>query len=121
MKKSVKKIITGILLLATLGFGYTFYMGPSHADACGYGRAGGEDYVPKRRGPSGPIAQRPLVTKEQAYDIVTSHVKRLNPSLEIGSINDAGSFYEVDILSDKNELIQRLGIDKQSGRLMLIN
>jgi hypothetical protein len=121
MKKSVKKIITGILLLATLGFGYTFYMGPSHADACGYGRAGGEDYVPKRRGPSGPIAQRPLVTKEQAYDIVTSHVKRLNPSLEVGPINDAGRFYEVDILSDKNAVIQRLGVDKRTGRLMLIN
>ncbi len=121
MKRYVKKIIPGILLLATLGFGYTFYMGPSSADACGTGRAGGEDYVPQRRGPSGPIAQGPLVTKEQAYDIVTNHVKRLNPSLEVGPINDAGSFYEVDILSDKNELVQRLGVDKQSGRLMLIN
>ncbi len=121
MKRYVKKIIPGILFLATLGFGYTFYMGPSPADACGTGRAGGEDYVPKRRGPSGPIAQRPLVTKEQAYDIVTNHVKRLNPTLEVGPINDAGGFYEVDILTDKNKLVQRLGVDKQSGRLMLIN
>jgi hypothetical protein len=120
MKRYMKKIIPGILLLATLGFGYTF-MGPVQADACGWGRAGGEDYVPQRRGPSGPIAQGPLLTKEQAYDIVTSHVKRLNPSLEVGPINDAGSFYEVDILSDKSELVQRLGVDKRTGRLMLIN
>lgn len=35
MKRYMKKIIPGILLLATLGFGYTF-MGPVQADACGW-------------------------------------------------------------------------------------
>ncbi|UCD91057.1 MAG: hypothetical protein JSW04_06420 [Desulfobacterales bacterium] len=120
MKRHVKVVITGIVLVTIMGFGYTF-VAPNHANACGWGRAGGEDYVPQRRDSTGPIAQRPLVTKEQAYDIVTNHVKRLNPTLEVGPINDAGGFYEVDILTDKKKVVQRLGVDKRSGRLMLIN
>jgi hypothetical protein len=61
------------------------------------------------------------LTKEQVYDIVANHVSKLNPSLKVGKIDDAGGFYEVEIISDEKEVIQRLGVDKQSGRLMLIN
>ncbi len=121
MRRELKNIVVGILLITTIGFGYTLFVGPKHANACGTSRAGGEDYVPQRRDQVGPIAQGPLITKEQAYDIVASHVKRLNPALEIGQVNDAGGFYEVEVIANKNEVVQRLGVDKQSGRLMLIN
>jgi hypothetical protein len=45
----------------------------------------------------------------------------LNPSLKVGQVNDAGSFYEIQILNSTNDVVQRLGVDKQTGRLLLIN
>jgi hypothetical protein len=52
---------------------------------------------------------------------VSRHVKRLNPDLEVGRLNDAGSFFEAEIISKDHEVIQLMGVDKESGRLMLIN
>ncbi len=122
MKRYVGIVITGVLFLAIMGTAYNHFVGPNHARACGGGgRSGGGDYVPQRRGSSGSLAQRPSLTKEQVYDIVDNHVSKLNPSLKVGKIDDAGGFYEVEIISDEKEVIQRLGVDKESGRLMLIN
>ncbi len=121
MKRYVGIIIMGVLFLAIVGTAYNHFIGPNDARACGRGRSGGGDYVPQRRGSSGSLAPSPSLTKEQAYDIVANHVSKLNPSLKVGKIDDAGGFYEVEIISDENEVIQRLGVDKQSGRLMLIN
>jgi len=122
MKRHFKTILTGILFLTLIGVGYSMFVGPDHAGACGWGRQGGQDYVPERRGnPTGPFAARPSLTKEQAVDIVSSHIKRLNPNLKVGQINDAGSFFEAEVLSADNELVQLIGVDKVSGRLMLIN
>lgn len=124
MKRYAGIVITGVLFLAIVGTAYNHFIGPNIAMACGCsgsGSPGGADYVPQRRGSSGSFAQNPYLTKEQAYDIVANHVSKLNPSLIVGKINDAGSFYEVEIVSDGNEVIQRLGVDKQSGRLMLLN
>jgi hypothetical protein len=36
-------------------------------------------------------------------------------------MEDAGSFYKADVFSKNNEVVDRLGIDKQSGRLMPVN
>lgn len=121
MKRPVKIIITGVLFFAIMGFGYTFFVGPNPASACGVGAKGGESYVPQRRGPTGPLAQRDILTKDQAFEIVSQHVKRLNPDLGVGRINDAGSFFEAEIISKENEVIQLMGVDKGSGRLILIN
>ncbi len=121
MKRPVRIIIVSVLFLAVIAFGITPFMGPNHASACGVGAKGGESYVPQRRGPTGPLAQRLSLTKEQAFEIVSQHVKRLNPNLEVGRINDAGSFFEAEIISKENEVIQLMGVDKESGRLMLIN
>jgi hypothetical protein len=121
MKKNVGIVITTVLFLAIVGIAYNHFIGPNHARACGVGRSGGGDYVPQRRGSSGPLAQRSSLTKEQAYDIVANHISKLNPSLKVGKIDDSGGFYEVEIISDENEVVQRLGVDKQSGRMMLIN
>lgn len=60
-------------------------------------------------------------SKEQAFDIVSNHIRKLKPDLRVGQINDAGNFYEAEILSTDNEVVQLIGVDKQSGRLMLIN
>jgi hypothetical protein len=54
-------------------------------------------------------------------NIVTSHVKRLNPGLKIGQIKDSGGFYEAEILSEDKEVVQLLGVDKYTGLLILRN
>ena len=121
MKRKVSSFLIGIFFLAIIGFALISFTGFDHANACGTGTPGGQDYVPQRRGPTGQLAQRPALTKEQAFEIVANHIKRLNPSLKVGQLNDAGSFYEAEILSENDELIQRMGVDKLSGRLMFIS
>jgi len=122
MKRYVGIIIAGVIILVGVGFAYNQFPGPSHANACGWGKSGGEDYVPQRRGPTtGSLSSRPFLTKEQAYDVAAGHVKKLNPALKIGQIHDEGSYYEAEILAENGDLIQRLGVDKESGQIMLIN
>jgi hypothetical protein len=91
------------------------------AAACGWGRSGGSDYVPQRRDSGELLTQKSPVTQEQARDIVANYVKRLNPDLEIGKITDNGGFYQVEIIAESREVIQLLGVDKRSGRLILLN
>lgn len=69
----------------------------------------------------GKKAAKPALTKEQVRDILISHVKRLNPNLKIGQIKDNGGFYETEILSKDKEVVQILGVDKHTGRLILRN
>jgi hypothetical protein len=121
MRSSARTIIVTVLSLAVIAIGITPFVMPKHADACGVGAQGGQSYVPQRRYPTGELARRPSLTQEQAFQIVSRHVKRLNPDLKIGQINDAGSFFEAEIISKENEIIQLMGVDKESGRLMLIN
>ena len=123
MKLFFKIFFSGILLITLIGVGHLLINGPHNANACGYnsGSAGGGDYVPQRRDATGPIAQKSFLTKEQAADLANNHVKRLNPSLKVGQVSDAGSFYEIQILNGTNDVVQRLGVDKQTGRLILIN
>lgn len=77
--------------------------------------------MPQRRDSGDPVARRSFLTKEKAVEIVVKHVKKLNPNLEVGQVNDAGSFFEAEILSKDKEVVQLMGVDKESGRLMLIN
>ncbi|HIJ57174.1 MAG TPA: hypothetical protein HPQ03_13785 [Deltaproteobacteria bacterium] len=122
MKKNFKKLAFGILGLAIFGFGYLMFTGHQPAEACGWGGSGGQGYVPQQRGNQmGPLASKPAVTQEQAFDIVSNHIRKLNPDLRVGQINDAGNFYEAEVLSKDNEVVQLIGVDKLSGRLMLIN
>lgn len=121
MKSPVRIIIISVLSLAVIAVGITPFVMPKLASACGVGAQGGESYMPQRRNPTGELARRPPLTQEQASEIVSRHVKKLNPDLKVGRINDAGSFFEAEIISKDNEVIQLMGVDKESGRLMLIN
>ena len=91
------------------------------ASACGWGQGGGQGYVPQRRDQNGYLARKQPLTQEQARDVVANYVKRLNPKLEVGKITDNGSFYEAEVIGEGNEIIQLVGIDKQSGRLIILN
>jgi len=119
MKRFCKTLITGVLFLAIAGVFQ--FVGMDFASACGYGQGGGQDYVPQRRDSNNPSAQEQALTAEQARDIATGYVKRLNPDLEVGRVTDGGSFYEAEIISAGNEVVQLLGVDKLSGRLLVLN
>jgi hypothetical protein len=126
MKKLGAVIIGSLVLLAMFGFAYSNLWGAGPAFACGgmrsWGSSGGGDYVPQRRGPSGLYTNgAPGLTQEQAHDVVANHVKRLNPDLKIGRVQDAGSYYEAEVLGANGDVVQRLGVDKESGQMMLLN
>jgi hypothetical protein len=121
MTKLLKIFITGISFVAIIGFGNIFIGGPDRANACGVGAKGGESYVPQRRGSTGNLARKSFITKEQAFEMVSRHVKRLNPSLKIGQLNDAGRLFEAEIVTKDNEVVQLIGVEKETGRLLLIN
>ena len=111
MTRLTKPILTASLILAIALL--INFVGLDIANACGWGQGGGQGY----------LAQKPAaaLTEEQARDIVTKYVKRLNPNLEVGKVKDNGSFYEAEIIAEDNEVIQLVGIDKQSGRLIVLN
>ena len=119
MKKLTTPILTGSLIL-TIALLINF-VGLDIANACGWGQGGGQGYVPQRRDSNGFLAQKQALTEEQARNIVTKYVKRLNPNLEVGNLKDNGSFYEAEIIAEDNEVIQLVGIDKRSGRLIVLN
>jgi hypothetical protein len=121
MTKLLKIFITGISFVAIIGFGNIFIGGPDRANACGVGAKGGESYVPQRRGSTGNLARKSFITKEQAFEMMSRHIKRLNPNLKIGQINDAGRLFEAEIMTKDNEVVQLIGVDKVTGRLLLIN
>ena len=119
MKKLNKPVLTGALILS-IGLLISF-VGIDIANACGWGQGGGQGYVPQRRDSNGYLAQKQALTEAQAKDIVSNYVKRLNPKLEVGKITDNGGFYEAEIIGEENEVIQLVGVDKQSGRLIVLN
>lgn len=118
MKRRMGIILMVVAFLALTGIGYTLFMGPGNANACNMGAPGGQGYVPQKRAQIDPNSPNgPSLTKDQAFDIVATHIKRFNPDLEVGQINDAGAFYEVEILSAQSQVIERLAVDKWSGSL----
>jgi hypothetical protein len=119
MTKRTKPIFTASLII-TIALLINF-VGLDIANACGWGQGGGQGYVPQRRDQNGFLAQKQPLTQEQAKDIVANYVKRLNPNLTVGNVKDNGSFYEAEIVAEDNEVIQLVGIDKQSGRLIILN
>ncbi len=113
-------LVVGVMVLSDVPFG-----GPSDAGACACsytsGTPGGGDFVPQRRDAPDSYFNRPALTKEQAHDVVANHVRKLNPDLKIGRLQDAGSYYEAEVLGANGDVVQRLGVDKESGQMILIN
>jgi hypothetical protein len=119
MTKLSKTLVMGIAIFSMAAM--TQFVWTDTAAACGYGQSGGSGYVPQRRDSDGFLAQKSTVTEEQARDIVSGYVRKLNPDLEIGKVTDNGGFYEVEVVDAGNEIVQLLGVDKRSGRLILLN
>ena len=119
MRKISKRLAMVVVILAVAAM--TQFVWTDIAAACGWGQSGGGGYVPQRRDSGRFLAQKAPVTEAQARDIVSGYVKRLNPDLETGKVTDNGGFYEVEVVDSGNEIVQLLGVDKRSGRLILLN
>ena len=116
LSKSLAMVIAILTMAAAANF-----VALDIAQACGWGQAGGGDYVPQRRDSNGLWANKEDVSESQAREIVTNYVKKLNPDLAIGEVKDNGGFYEVEIVDQSREVVQLLGVEKRSGRLILLN
>lgn len=122
------RIISPVLLLVlfgTMGFSSLPFLGVDQAQACACayssGDPGGGDYVPQQQGQQGgSYFDRPALTQDQARDLLRDYLARSNASLEIGAIRDAGDFFEADVLSETKEIVEKLAIDKQTGRIRTI-
>lgn len=119
MKPSIQAVVLGLIGMAAVAA--VLWMPMTSAGACGFGYSGGQGFVPQRRDASGTAQFRSAVTRQQAIHIVTSHLKQLNPNLHVGHVNDTGPLFEAQVLSSNNEVVQMLGVDKQTGRLVLLN
>ena len=53
--------------------------------------------------------------------MVSNQVKKLNRDLKIGQMKDVGSYYEAEVLGANGDVVQRLGVDKESGQMILLN
>lgn len=120
MKRTIFALVAFGVILTLSSIDLPWNMGARPARACGYGEGGGQSYVPQRRDQGNAIAARPALTAEQAHQIIEQHVTRLNSALKVGPMNDAGEVYEAEIYSKDNEVVQIIGVDKRSGRLVLI-
>lgn len=119
MTKKIRTLILSASILALMGM--INFVAVDIAGACGYGQSGGSGYVPERRDSGELLAKKSDVSEDQARNIVTNYVKKLNPNLEIGQVKDNGGFYEVEVVDEGQEVVQLLGVDKRSGRLILLN
>jgi hypothetical protein len=92
--------------------------------ACGWGSQGGADYVPQERNPQQQqhqVAKGQPISSDQAKAIVSRYIKPVNPQLAVATPNDAGPYYEVDLIGKNGETVQVLGVDKISGRIEVLN
>jgi hypothetical protein len=119
MKRCFKKTAVHLLALMVLSFGPSLVMPVFQVQACGWGDGGGGGFVPQRHDTGN--APQAAVTADQARQIIENHVQRLNSALRIGKFNDAGSYYEAEIVAANNEVVQIIGVDKRSGQLVLID
>jgi hypothetical protein len=59
--------------------------------------------------------QRPLDEKE-AKDLVENYLKSTrNPNLKMGILTDKGSYFEADVLTKNNNLVDKILVDKHTG------
>jgi hypothetical protein len=109
-------------LLIIVGSVFSFnHMGVmDEALACNMGTPGGGDFGPRARYQPSPSRSGEGVTQNQAYDILSDHISRLNPNLEVGKGIDAGTHYEFEVLVD-GKRVDRLAVDKSTGLIRLVN
>ena len=109
-----------LVIIATAAFSFALMGGVGEAWACNMGSPGGGDFGPQARYRPAPSSSGKAVTQNQAFDIISGHLARLNPNLEVGKGLDAGTHYEFEILVD-GKRVDRLAVDKSTGLIRPVN
>ncbi|MDP2647259.1 MAG: hypothetical protein Q8P24_20185 [Desulfobacterales bacterium] len=120
MKKYTGRGVRYFFIATILALGMILVTGALSAYACSPGKPGGEEYTPQRRDAE-RSGDGSILSKMQVLDIVAGYLKRINPALRIGQVRDAGRYFVAEVLTEAKEIVQRLGVDKQTGRIMLVN
>ncbi len=108
----------------TMGPGYGGgMMGPGygHGDMMGYGQ--GQGYGPggmmgygRGHGPQNYNRSGKPVTMDQAKVLVENYLTTIaNPNLKSGKISDKDKYFEAEIVTKDDSLVDKLMIDKQTG------
>jgi hypothetical protein len=95
------------------GPGYGYGMGPG---MMGYGYQGG--YGPQYGPPAGPQYQqqgKPLTEKDVKAMLENYVQSTRNPNLKLGKITDKDHYFEAEILTKDNALVDKIIVDKQTG------
>ena len=113
-------IVLAVIATATFSFTYMGVMDEAWGCGCNWGSSGGGDFGPRARYQPTPSRSGEGVTQNQAYDILSGHIARLNPNLKVGNGIDAGTHYEFEVLvNGKN--VDRLAVDKSTGLIRPVN
>ena len=113
-------VIIALAVIAAATFSFTPMGVMDEALACNTGTPGGGDFGPRARYQPTPSRSGEGVTQNQAYDILSDHISRLNPNLKVGKGLDAGTHYEFEVLVD-GKRVDRLAVDKSTGLIRLVN
>jgi hypothetical protein len=90
------------------GHGYDMGPGMMGGDYYGTGRGYGRQY---------PSSGKAIDAKE-AETMMNDYLKSSrNPNLKLGKIKDAGNTFEAEILTKKNDLVDKVYIDKRTGQI----
>jgi hypothetical protein len=102
------------------GYGPGYGMGPGMTYGPGYGPGYGMGpgmmYGPGYGGQYGyPNPQKPLDEKE-VKPMLENYLKSVrNPNLKLGKIQDKGNYFEADIVTKDNSLVDKIDVDKNTG------
>ena len=107
-------LLSSLVIIVGAVLSFTHMGSIGEAWACGWGSPGGADFGPQARYQPAPSDSSEGVTQNQAYDIVSGHLARLNPNLKVGKGTDAGPHYEFEVLVD-GKRVDRLAVDKSTG------
>jgi len=90
------------------GYGGGYGMGPGMMGGYGYGMGPGYGRQPRSTGRS--------IDAGEAEAMMKDYLKSSrNPNLKLGKMKDVGNAFEAEILTKKNDLVDRVRIDKITG------
>ena len=126
MKKTIFVISLALAMAFVLGAttvhsqpgrgGYGYGMGPGYSMGPGMMGGYGSGYGMGRGYGGQSQSTGKSINAKEAETMMKDYLKSSrNPNLKLGKIKDAGGAFEAEILTKKNDLVDRVHIDKETG------
>jgi len=92
--------------------------GGYHGYKMGPEMMGSGGFQPYDMGPGYHNGSHSYLDKKDAERIYTDYLEaKNNPNLKLGKIKDEGSYFEANLLTQNDSLVDRLLVDKDTGRI----